>query len=148
MILRLSLNEMDLQRSKQMLALLQRQPNHLRRIFGHGRATADLMDANDPIRSDQLQHDPLLHPELPVPTYGPPDTTPMFWTVSVRVSGHTENKSTTSPRKSARNVRLPVRAADDGNDGNHLLDGTAPPRVGVAERAVNWMYPFWSAGLK
>ena len=65
MILRLGLNEMDLQRSKQMLALLQRQPDHLRPIFGHGRATADLMDADDPIRSDQLQHHPPLHPELP-----------------------------------------------------------------------------------
>jgi hypothetical protein len=45
MILRLSLNEMDLQRSKQMLARLQRQPNHMQRIFGYGRATADLMNA-------------------------------------------------------------------------------------------------------
>jgi hypothetical protein len=50
-------------RSKQMLALLLRQPDHARHIFGHGpratghghgRATADLMGANDPIRSDQL----------------------------------------------------------------------------------------------
>ena len=65
MILRLSLNETDLQRSQQVLALLQRQSNHLRRIFGRRRATADLMHANDPIRADQLQHDPPLHPELP-----------------------------------------------------------------------------------
>ncbi len=48
MILRLSLNEMDLQCRKQMLALLQRQPDHSRRIFGNGRATADLMNANNP----------------------------------------------------------------------------------------------------
>ena len=48
-----------------MLALLLRQPDHSRRIFGHGRATADLMGANDPIRSDQLQYDPPLHPKLP-----------------------------------------------------------------------------------
>ena len=76
MILRLSLNEMDLQRSKQMLALLLRQPDHSRRIFGHGRATADLMGANDPIRSDQLQHDPPLHPELPATTTGRSHSTP------------------------------------------------------------------------
>jgi hypothetical protein len=82
MIRRLSLNEMDLQRSKQMLALLQRQPDHLRRVFGHGRATADLVNANDPIRSDQLQHDPPLHPELPATTTGRPHSTPTFWTVS------------------------------------------------------------------
>jgi hypothetical protein len=43
MILRLSLNEMDLQRSKQMLALLQRQPNQPGRIFGNGRASADFV---------------------------------------------------------------------------------------------------------
>jgi hypothetical protein len=30
----------------------------LRPLFGHGRTVADLMNANDPIRSDQLQHDP------------------------------------------------------------------------------------------
>ena len=82
MILRLSLNEMDLQRRQQMLALLQRQPDHSRRIFGHGRATADLMNANDPIRSDQLQHDPPLHPELPATTTGRSHSTPTFWTVS------------------------------------------------------------------
>jgi hypothetical protein len=82
MILRLSLNEMDLQRSKQMLALLQRQPDHRRRVFGHGRATADLMNANHPIRSDQLQHDTPLHPELPATTTGRPHSTPTFWTVS------------------------------------------------------------------
>jgi hypothetical protein len=70
MILRLRLNEMDLQRSKQMLGFLQRQPDHLRHIFGHGRATADLMNANGPVRSDQLQHDPPLHPELPATTTG------------------------------------------------------------------------------
>ena len=54
MVLRLSLNKMDLQRSKQMFALCQRQPDQPRRIFGHGRASADLMNANDPIRSDHL----------------------------------------------------------------------------------------------
>jgi hypothetical protein len=70
MILHLGSNEMDLQRSKQMLALLQRQPKHLRRIFGHGSATADLMNANDPVRSNQLQHDSPLHPELPANNYG------------------------------------------------------------------------------
>jgi hypothetical protein len=54
-----------------MLALLQRQPDHSRRIFGYGRATAaDLMGANDPIRSDQFQHDPPLHPQLPATTTG------------------------------------------------------------------------------
>jgi hypothetical protein len=42
MILRLGLNEMHLQCSKQMLALLQCQPDQPRRVFGHGRATADL----------------------------------------------------------------------------------------------------------
>jgi hypothetical protein len=46
MILRLGLNEMDLQRSKQMLALIQRQPDQPRRVFGHGRATTNLMNAN------------------------------------------------------------------------------------------------------
>jgi hypothetical protein len=70
MILRLGLNEMDLQRSKQVLALHQRQPDHLRRIFGYGRGAAYFMDANDPFRSDQLQHDPPLHPELPAITTG------------------------------------------------------------------------------
>jgi hypothetical protein len=55
MILRLCLNETDLQCSKQLLTLVQRQPDRLRRIFSRGRATADLMNANDPIRSDQLQ---------------------------------------------------------------------------------------------
>jgi hypothetical protein len=76
MILRLGLNEMDLQRSKQMLALLQRQPDHSRRTFGHGRATADLMNANGPVRSDQLQHDPPLHPQLPATTTGRSHSTP------------------------------------------------------------------------
>ena len=76
MILRLRLNEMDLQRRKQMLTLLQRQPDQPRRIFGHGRATANLMDANDPIRSDQLQHDPPLHPALPATTTGRSHSTP------------------------------------------------------------------------
>jgi hypothetical protein len=76
MILRLCLNEMDLQRSKQMLTLLQCQPDQPRRIFGHACATADLMDANDPIRSDQLQHDPPLHPELPATTTGRSHSTP------------------------------------------------------------------------
>jgi hypothetical protein len=82
MILRLRLNEMDLQRSKQMLAFLQRQPDYLRQIFGHGRATADLMNANGPVRSDQLQHDPPLHPELPATTTGQSHSTPTSWTVS------------------------------------------------------------------
>jgi putative PIN family toxin of toxin-antitoxin system len=41
--LRLSLNETDLQRSKQMLALLQRQPDQPWRIFDHGRAAAELI---------------------------------------------------------------------------------------------------------
>jgi hypothetical protein len=84
MILRLCLNEMDLQRSKQMLALRQRQPDHLRPIFGHGSATADLMNANDPVRSSQLQHNPPLHPKLPATTTGRPHSTPIFWTVSSR----------------------------------------------------------------
>jgi hypothetical protein len=82
MILRLSLNEMDLQRSEQVLALLQRQPDHMRRIFGHGRATADLVDVNDPIRSDQLQHNPPLHPELPATTTERSHSSPTYWTVS------------------------------------------------------------------
>jgi hypothetical protein len=68
-----------------MLTLLQRQPDQPRRIFGHGRATADLMDANDPIRSDQLQHDPPLHPELPATTTGRSHSTPTFWTVSTDI---------------------------------------------------------------
>src|SRR6202044_3390835 len=75
-------NEMDLQRRKQMLTLLQRQPDQPRRIFSQGRATANLMDANDPIRSNQLQHDPPLHPELPATTTGWSHSTPTFWTVS------------------------------------------------------------------
>jgi hypothetical protein len=83
MILRLSLNEMDLQRSEQMLALFQRQSEQPRRIFGHGRTTADLMNADDPVRSDQLQHHPPLHPELPATTTGRSNSTPTFWTVSV-----------------------------------------------------------------
>jgi hypothetical protein len=78
MILRLCLNEMDLQRSKQMLALRQRQPDHLRPIFGHGSATADLMNANDPVRSNQLQHNPPLHPQLPAITTGKSHSTPTF----------------------------------------------------------------------
>jgi hypothetical protein len=38
MILRLGLNEMDLQRRKHILAVVERQPDHLGRIFGHGAA--------------------------------------------------------------------------------------------------------------
>jgi hypothetical protein len=78
MIRRLCLDEMDLQHSKQILALLQRQPDQPRRIFGHRRTTADLMKANDPIRSDHLQHDPPLHPELPAITIGRSYSTPHF----------------------------------------------------------------------
>jgi hypothetical protein len=55
MILHLGLNAMDLQRSQQMLALIQRQPGHLRRIFGDGRASVGLMNGNGFIRFDQLQ---------------------------------------------------------------------------------------------
>jgi hypothetical protein len=66
MILRLRLNKMDLQRREHPLSLCQCHSDHPRRIFGHRRAAADLMNANGPIRSDQLQHDPPLHPKLPV----------------------------------------------------------------------------------
>ena len=76
MILRLRLNEMDLQRGEQILALLQRQSNQPGRIFGHGRAAADLVRANDPIRTNQLQHHPPLHPELPTTTTGRSHSTP------------------------------------------------------------------------
>ena len=51
--------------SKQMLAFLRRKPNHFRQTFGHGRAIADLMNANGPVPTDQLQHNPPLHSELP-----------------------------------------------------------------------------------
>jgi hypothetical protein len=77
-ILRLGLNEMDLQRSKQMLALLQRQPDQPRRVIGHDRATADLMNANGPIWSDHFQHDPPLHPEPPATTTRHSHGTPNF----------------------------------------------------------------------
>jgi hypothetical protein len=83
MILRLSLNETDLQRSKQMFALLQRQPDHLRHISAYSRTAADFMNTNSPIRSNQLQHDPPLHPELPATTTGRSHSTPTFWTVSL-----------------------------------------------------------------
>jgi SAM-dependent methyltransferase len=76
MILRLRLNEMDLQRGEQILALLQRQSNQPGRIFGHGRAAADLGRANDPIRTNQLQHHPPLHPQLPTTTTGRSHSTP------------------------------------------------------------------------
>jgi hypothetical protein len=81
MIFRLRLNKMVLHRRKHMLALCQRQPDHPWRVFGHRGAAADLMNADGPVRPDQLQHDPPLHPELPV-TPEPPHGTPRFWTVS------------------------------------------------------------------
>jgi hypothetical protein len=40
------------------------------------------MNVNGPIRSDQLQHHPPLHPELPATTTGHSHSTPRFWTVS------------------------------------------------------------------
>jgi hypothetical protein len=89
MILRLRLNKMDLQRREHPLSLCQRHSDHPRRILGHRRAAADLMNANGPIRSDQLQHDPPLHPELPVTMTGPSRSIPTFWTVSVHPIGLT-----------------------------------------------------------
>jgi hypothetical protein len=123
MILCLGLNEMDLQHSKQMLAFLQRQPDHLRQIFGHGRATADLMNANGPVRSDQLQHDPPLHPELPATTTGRSHSTPHLR------DGLGTHKQTYQERigrltaeiRQKKNALRPVRAADDGSDRNHLF---------------------------
>ena len=73
---------MDLQCSEQMLALCQGQPDHPRRIFAYRRTAANLMNDNGPIRSNQLQHDPPLHPALPVTTTGMSNSTPRFWTVS------------------------------------------------------------------
>jgi hypothetical protein len=67
---------MDLQRSKQMFTLLQRSARSFAAHFGHGSATADLMDANDPVRSNQLQHDQPLHSELPATTTGRSHSTP------------------------------------------------------------------------
>jgi hypothetical protein len=66
MIRCLRANKVDLQCAEQPLALCQRQSDHLGRIFGHRRAAADLVEVNGPVRSDQLQHNPPLHPELPV----------------------------------------------------------------------------------
>jgi hypothetical protein len=40
-----------------------------------------LRDTDRPIRPDQLQHNPPLHPKLPVPCSGL-NTTPRFWSVS------------------------------------------------------------------
>jgi hypothetical protein len=82
MILRLCLNKMALHRRKHMLAIRQRQPDHPWRVFDHRRAAADLVNANGPIRSGQFQHNPPLHPKLPVTTTGPFHSTPRFWTVS------------------------------------------------------------------
>ena len=65
MILRLRLNKMDLQPCEHSLSVCQRQPDHLRRIFCHRCPAANFMNDNRPIRSDQLQHDPPLHLELP-----------------------------------------------------------------------------------
>jgi hypothetical protein len=78
MILRLRSNKMDLQPCEHLLSVCQRQPDHLRRIFGHRRPAANLMNDNSPIRSDQLQHDPPLHSELPVTTTERAHITPRF----------------------------------------------------------------------
>ena len=66
------LNDMDQQRKKP------------RRIFGVSRATADLMN---PIRSDQLQHDTPLHPDLPATMTGRSHSAPTFWTGSAAAHG-------------------------------------------------------------
>jgi hypothetical protein len=59
-------------------------PINLRRIFCPRRPAANFMNDNRPIRSDQLQHDPPLHPELPATTTERVHSTPTFWTVSPR----------------------------------------------------------------
>ena len=67
-----------------MLALLQRQPNHLRRIFGYGRATADLMAANNPsgpTSSNMTRH---FIPNSRLQRPGGPIAPPTFRTVSAR----------------------------------------------------------------
>src|SRR5450631_1375633 len=74
MILRLSVNRVDLQRSRQMLSLLQCQPTAAQ--------PADLMNADDPIRSNLFQHDPPLHPELPATKTERSHSTPTFRTAS------------------------------------------------------------------
>jgi hypothetical protein len=56
MILRPRSNKMDLQRGKQMLGVLKRQLDHLRLIFGHRRATANLMNADSPPTRDIHGH--------------------------------------------------------------------------------------------
>jgi hypothetical protein len=69
-MIRLCLNQMALHRRKHQLSLCQRQSDHPRRVFGHSGGATDLMNASGPIRSNQLQHDPPLHPAIPVPTTG------------------------------------------------------------------------------
>ena len=86
MILRLHLNEMDLQRREHPFSLCQRQPDHPRSMFGHCRPPADFMNASGPIGSGQFQHDPPLHPALPVATTRPFHGTPTFWTVSAMIA--------------------------------------------------------------
>jgi hypothetical protein len=76
MLRRLRTNKMALHRRQHLLALCQRQSDHLRSVFGHRGSSADLMDANRPIRPDQLQHDPPLHPKLPATTTGRSHSTP------------------------------------------------------------------------
>lgn len=74
MIPRLCLGKMVLHGREHPFSLRHRQPDHPRSVFGHCGATADLMNADGPIRPEQLQHNPPLLSELPVPASGPPNT--------------------------------------------------------------------------
>jgi hypothetical protein len=76
MVLRLCFDKMALYRLEHMLALRQRQPDQPWCIFSYRRTTADFMNGGGPIRSDQFQHDPPLHPALPATTIGRSHSTP------------------------------------------------------------------------
>jgi hypothetical protein len=91
MIFRLRLNEMDLQPSRQMLALLQCQLDHPRRVFGHGRVIADLIKAkrsSGPTNSNVARH---LIPHSRLQRPGAPIGRPSFRTVSVLFAGHSND---------------------------------------------------------
>jgi hypothetical protein len=81
MIFRLCLNEMVLQSGEHELSLGQRQPDGPGRILVNGRAAANLVNADGPIRAGHLHHDPPLHPAPRFPDQAN-RSTPRFWTVS------------------------------------------------------------------
>ena len=62
MILRVCLNEMVLQSSEHELSLRQRQPDGPGRILVNRRAPANRVNADGPIRTGHLHHDPPLYP--------------------------------------------------------------------------------------